>query len=110
VTGFKISSNNPQDSSAKSFSEIFESLVSYTKRETLKPIRGAGRWMAFGLMGAVCLGVAVVFGALGVLRVLQTTSLGDSNSWSWLSYLVAMAVLLVVYFLAVRRIKKGSLN
>jgi len=66
--------------------------------------------MAFGLMGAVCLGVAVVFGSLGVLRVLQTTSLGDSNSWSWLSYLVAMAVLLVVYFLAVRRIKKGSLN
>lgn len=110
MTGFKIPSSDPQESSAKSFSEIFDSLIKYTKRETLKPIRGAGRWMAFGLIGAISLCLAIIFGALGVLRVLQTISLGDSEIWSWANYLIAVVFLLIVYFLAVKRIKKGSLN
>ncbi len=82
----------------------------YAKRETLKPIRGAGRWIAYGLLAALCLSAALVFGALGVLRLLQTSDLGGSSSWSWLSYLLALVVCVALFFVAKSRIRKGTLN
>ena len=110
MTGFKINSSKSEDSEGKSFADVYEMVFDYAKRETLKPIRGAGRWIAYGLLAALCRSAALVFGALGVLRLLQTSDLGDSSSWSWLNYLLALAVCVVLFFVAKSRIRKGTLN
>jgi len=108
VTGFKLKSAD--DAGDKSFSDVYEMLFSYVKQETLKPIRGAGRWIAFGFTAALFLSIGIVLGSLGVLRLVQTSSLGDSAAWSWLSYVVALLLLVVVFVISVSRIRKGTLN
>ncbi len=110
MTGFKIDSSKGKDSEGKSFADVYEMVFDYVKRETLKPIRGAGRWFAYGLVAALCLSAALVLGALGVLRLLQTSDLGDSGSWSWLTYFLALAVCVALLFVAKSRIRKGTLN
>ena len=89
---------------------MFEMLFDYFKRETLKPIRGAGRWIGFGLVSALSMSIGIVLGALGVLRLVQSTILGDSEAWSWVNYLIALSVCSLVLVFTVSRIRKGSLE
>ncbi len=44
----------------------------YARQETLGPLKGAGRWIAFGIVGAVLIGLGTAFLALGLLRMVQT--------------------------------------
>ncbi|MDA2968289.1 MAG: hypothetical protein O3A62_01370 [Actinomycetota bacterium] len=110
MTGFKIHSSNSDKSEPKSASEVLEMLFAYIKRETLKPIRGAGRWIGFGLVAALSLSIGIVLGALGVLRLVQSTMFGDSQTWSWVNYIVALGVCSVVLVFTISRIRKGSLE
>ena len=40
----------------------------YPKQETIDDLKGLGRWVAFGILGALLLGVGVMFLAIGALR------------------------------------------
>jgi len=51
-----------------------------------------------------------VLGALGILRLVQTSGLGDSSKWSWLTYVVALLVCTAAFFFAISRIRKGTLE
>jgi uncharacterized membrane protein len=84
-------------------SETFDLVVQYIKQETVEPLRGAGRWLGFGLVAAHAIILASLFLLLGVLRLLQ-------SGWSWAPYLITavVGILLVVWSLS--RINKGSLN
>ena len=110
MTGFKIDANSKTSSGARSGSVVFEMLFSYVKRETLKPIRGAGRWIAFGLTAALFISIGIVLGAIGVLRLAQTVFLDGSTSWSWVHYLFALIVCVLVLILTVSKIRKGTLE
>ena len=44
----------------------------YARQETLGPLKGAGRWILLGLVGAMCIGIATGLFALGLLRLVQT--------------------------------------
>ena len=44
-------------SSSTELSDVVELVKSYARQETLGPLRGAGRWIAFGLAGALFLGL-----------------------------------------------------
>jgi MFS family permease len=110
VTGFKIDPTSKRSSENNSPSGILEMLLNYIKTETLKPIKGAGRWISFGLLAALSLSIGIVLGAIGILRLTQTLFFEDSNSWSWSSYLIALLVCVGVVLIAVSKIRKGTLQ
>ena len=92
--------------------EAINLVKEYARQETLQPLRGAGRWLAFGAAGSVLLGFGSVLLVLGVLRVLQTDT-GDTFSGRWMSllpYLIALVAAAIVIGLAVSRIGKKTLN
>jgi hypothetical protein len=92
--------------------EAINLVKEYARQETLQPLRGAGRWLAFGAAGSVLLGFGSVLLVLGLLRVLQTDT-GDTFSGRWMSllpYLIALVAAAAVIGLAVSRIGKKTLN
>jgi hypothetical protein len=82
--------------------------IDYVKQETLGPLKGIGRFLAFGAAGSLLIAVGVVLGLLGVLRLLQdetgTTLAGD---WSWAPYFITTVLGLAVAGLAAWRITAG---
>ena len=71
--------------------ELYDLVRAYAKQETLEPIKGLGRYAAFG----------VVLLAVGVLRVLQTeTSDTFDGAWSWAPYVLTLLACAVVAGLA----------
>ncbi|MFN2607391.1 MAG: hypothetical protein ABR511_05775 [Acidimicrobiales bacterium] len=73
--------------------EIATMVVTYVKQETLEPLQGLGRFVAFGAAGMVVGGLGVILLVLGGLRLLQTeTGSAFSGHLSFLPYLIALAV------------------
>lgn len=91
--------------------DLVDSVKLYAKQETVDPIRGAARWVAVGTIAASCLGLALVFFALAILRLSQ--DLGGqamAASWSFVHYLVTFVVVCAFVAIALSRVKKRSLN
>ena len=73
-------------------SELWELTVAYAKQETVEPLKGLGRFVGYGVGGAVMLGIGCGLLLLGGLRALQTqTDTTFSGNWSWAPYLIAVA-------------------
>jgi len=51
--------------------ELRELVVGYAKQETVEPLKRLKRFLAFGVSGAMCVGIGVSFLLLGLLRGLQ---------------------------------------
>ena len=98
---------------AGSVKEIAQLSLTYVKQETKVPLMGLGRFVGFGLAGAVFLGTGAVLLTLAVLRGLQTALSYErvtpsaegfvsdrgplSGSWTWLPYvLTALVALLMI--------------
>lgn len=91
--------------------DVVQSVKAYARQETIEPVRGAARWVAVGTVAALSLGLAMVYLALGVLRLSQ--DLGGSSmagAWSFVHYLVSLVVTAVLVGLAVSRIRQRSLE
>lgn len=92
--------------------ETVDLVTAYVRQETLGPLRGAGRWIAFGLSAALLLGIGTVFVALGVLRLLQT-EWPEVFAGRWMSLLphtVALVVCLAAAALALSRVSTRPLQ
>ena len=61
--------------------DVVQMVKTYAKQETIEPLRNAGRFLAYGIAGALCLGVGVTLGLLALLRALQNWMHG-SMSWA----------------------------
>jgi hypothetical protein len=71
--------------------ELYDLVRAYAKQETLEPIKGLGRFAAFGVVGSLLIGVGVVLLAVAVLRALQTeTSDLFDGRWSWAPYVLTL--------------------
>ena len=93
-------------------STTIQMVKDYARQETIGPLRGAGRWIAFGLAGALTFALATVFLSLGVLRLLQTEGEGTFRG-RWMSlipYLVALLVAALVVGLTLMAMRKDSLH
>ncbi len=109
-----MSNDTPRAASrgeSASVGEVVDFVKAYAKQETVGPLRGAGRWIAAGAAGAICLGIGLSLLLLGLLRLLQSeTGLDTSRYWSWVPYLIVLAVCVLLIMLAVLQINKTFLN
>lgn len=81
---------------AETIQDLRDLVVEYFKQETLEPLKALRRYVGFGLLGGLLLGLGVVFVAVGGLRALQTeTDTTFTGSWSWAPYAIVVAVLLL---------------
>jgi len=99
--------DNPQ----QTIRELKELLIAYAKQETIDPLKGLGRYVAFGLAGALLLGTGITFLAVGALRALQGDHDGPhfTGNWSWAPYAIvvvgALAIAALSWFVGTRKRK-----
>lgn len=91
--------------------DLVESISAYARQETIEPLKGAARWVAFGTLAALMLGLSMVFGALAVLRLSQDV-LGETlgSGGSFLHYLISSLFLAFLVWLTFSRIARPSLS
>ena len=88
--------------------DFVQLVVDYAKQETLEPLKGLGRFLAFGVAGSVLLAAGGVLLLLAALRALQTeTGSTFGGNLNWLPYVITAALALVVIAAAAWRITKG---
>ena len=89
--------------------ELKDLVVAYAKQETLEPIKGLGRFIAFGIAGSVLVALGMLLLALAVIRVLQeeVPDLVDGN-FSWVPYAIGIAFCAAVMALAIRGINTAK--
>ena len=80
----------------------------YARQETVDPLKTLGRYLGFGVGGAISIGLGVILCLMAMLRALE--SLGDMNgdrgAWSLVPYAATMVSAIVVIVVAVLRITK----
>lgn len=90
--------------------DFFELVKAYAKQETVEPLRGAGRWVGFGVAGSLLLMLGSISLTLAMLRVLQEeTGSSLTGNLSWVPYLATLGAAVVILALLVSRITKRSL-
>lgn len=105
----RLSSLSARDSSL-SFVELYKMIRDYIKQETLDPLRGVGRWLAWGIVGAIALLFGAVVGLIGLLRLLQTEVFNQPNGFTWVPYMIVVGVALIMVWLSLTRIARPSLH
>ncbi len=73
--------------------ELWQLVIGYAKQETIDPVRNLGRWVGFGVAGALLGSLGTVLLLLGGLRALQTET-GDAfdGRLTWVPYLLVLVV------------------
>ena len=98
--------------------DLWEMVVAYFKQETIEPIKGLGRFVAYGVAGAAVLSIGLVLLAVAGLRALQTeTGSTFRGNWSWAPYGITLVGCALVIAMAARAIgskkrkaaRKGSM-
>ena len=89
--------------------ELRELVVGYAKQETVDPLKQLGRFVLFGMLGSLVLGIGVVLLLLGLLRLLQTeTGTAFQGNWSWVPYFAVLAGCGIVIALAMFGLARGQ--
>jgi uncharacterized membrane protein len=111
VKGSKFAFLKGSPTTSDHVSDVVESVKQYARQETIEPLRGALRWLAFGIAGALAIGLGLVLVVLGVLRLSQDFLSSQLNgAWTFVHYVIAAVFSLVVVVLALSRVQKKSLN
>ncbi len=88
--------------------ELIDLIVTYAKQQTLDPLKQLGRWVAYGVAGAVLVGLGFLLIGLGLLRAIQSEGGKHlAGDWSWTPYFITVVFLGAVIGLMVRRISHG---
>lgn len=95
--------------------ETYELVRDYAKQETVEPLRGAGRWLAFGLMASFFLSVGIVIVLIGILRLTQDLLLTEwfpdrADGLSFVPYLATLASGIGASAVAWSRVQVFELN
>lgn len=100
---------NEQKSTGEAAGDLWQLVRDYAKQETIDPLKTIGRFLGWGIPGAIFLSLGLLFATLAMLRGLQTET-GDSltGSLDVIPYVVALFVTAVVTVLAARAITKPN--
>lgn len=89
--------------------ELWDLVVAYARQETVEPLKGLGRFVAFGIGGSLVLGLGVVLLLLAGLRALQEEAASTfDGDWSWAPYGITLFGTVVVIGLAVAAVGRGK--
>ncbi|MGA9275374.1 hypothetical protein [Ilumatobacter sp.] len=103
-----LGTKKPDDAS---LGEVIEFIKAYATQETVGPLKGVGRWLAYGAAAAFVMGLGLVLILLGILRAVQyEVDRLSSGSLSWLAYTVTLVVTLLLLVVTMLRVKKSTLN
>lgn len=92
----------------KSSGDAVQLTVDYVKQETLGPLKGLGRFLAWGLAGSFAMAIGLLLLLIGILRLLQDeTGSSLTGDWSWVPYFVVSVVGLAVVGVAAWRVTAG---
>jgi hypothetical protein len=94
------------------FAQTAQLLQDYARQELRDPLGNTGRWIAYGLVGALCIGFGTGFLVLGMLRMMQTEWPATFGG-RWMNlvpYLCGLLFAALVIALAMRRINKHPLT
>lgn len=91
-----------------SLRELWELLQAYARQETIDPLKPLGRYLGYGVGGMALIGVGLVYLGLSGLRAMQSQTDLFEGPWSFVPYLIVVAVLGAVVAIAVSRISKGQ--
>jgi len=96
---------------AASVGDVVQFVRTYAEQETVGPLKGAGRWIAYGAAAAVLLGIGLSLLLLGLLRLIQSeaSDIADGRL-SWLPYTIVLVVCLLLIAITVLQINKTFLN
>jgi hypothetical protein len=86
--------------------ELWELLRDYAKQETIDPLKNLQRFAAWGTGGAILVGLGVTILVIGILRLIQTETTKLTGNWSWVPYLIALALAALGTVLSLKAIKK----
>ena len=87
--------------------DLWQLIRDYAKQETIDPLKMLGQFLGWGLAGSITLCLGLGFGALAVIRALQTeTGTHLTGSWNWVPYLVGLVFTGVAAALSVWMIKR----
>lgn len=100
-------SDHTEKSLPQVFTELWDLVKDYARQEIVDPLKGVGRYLGYGLAGAVLGSIGIVMLLVALLRALQThTDTALTGSWSWAPYGIVFAVSLLLVLLAASRISK----
>jgi hypothetical protein len=101
----------PRRSELTTVGEVIDVVRDYAKQETVGPLRGAGRWLGFGVAAALSIGIGLVFVLLGILRLLQTEWPETfDGAWAWVPHAVVGIVGVLLVALSLKRIARATLG
>jgi hypothetical protein len=100
-------SSNP----ATQLTNTVDLVKAYARQETVGHLKGVGRWVGFGIVGATALAIGIVLLVVGVLRLMQDLW-GDTfdGFWSIVPYLIALLICVLVVALALSRVQATDLH
>ncbi len=82
--------------------ELVELVFAYAKQETVGPLRSLGRFLVFGLLGAILTAIGGFLLSLALVRALQSELAGPlGGNLSWVPYLGGIFVAAVFVVIAV---------
>jgi hypothetical protein len=85
--------DNPQET----IRELRELVGESATQETIEPLLALRKYVGFGLLGGLLLGMGSLFLEIGILRLLQEqTGTSLTGNWSWVPYFVVIITSLTV--------------
>tara|TARA_B100001778_G_scaffold160120_2_gene131563 strand:+ start:1901 stop:2215 length:315 start_codon:yes stop_codon:yes gene_type:complete len=97
-----------QDAISEKLTELRSLLISYAKQEIRDPLTALTKWLSLGLLGMLFLAVGAVFGAIGLLRLLQSEFSLFDNSLSFLPYVLVFISLLIVIVVSLKASRRHN--
>ena len=92
----------------KDLEEIRALFIQYVKEETLQPLKDLGRFVLWGTIGSVFVGLGFAMLLFAALRFLQEQFRVLDGSLSWLPYLIVVVLGLLIMALTAWRIVSGA--
>jgi hypothetical protein len=95
-----VSNSTSDTSPAETFTELKTMLTDYARQETVGPLKLLGKWVAFGVGGAVFVAIGLAYFAFGFLRWAQTLDVFSGDTRNFWPYLITFGGLLICTLVA----------
>ena len=92
---------------AEVVADLWQLVKDYAKQETVDPLKGLGRFVGYGAVAMLLIGIGAIELTVALLRLLQTeTGSPLTGNWSWVPYLVTLLVASGVTYLALKAVNR----